>query len=56
MLHMERSNYTSGSQLYIVQSKAVVHITWINASYRVDIHFCTSELHGFGHDIAITLG
>ena len=33
---MERSNYTSGSQMYIVQSKAVVHITWIIQTGRYD--------------------
>ena len=37
MLCMERSNYTSGSQTYIVLSKAVVHITLIIWTGQYDI-------------------
>ena len=38
LLYMEQSNYTSGSQKYIVQSNAVVHITWIIQMRRYDIY------------------
>ena len=34
----------------------ILWISWITASYGVDFHFHTSELHGFGHNIAMKLG
>ena len=37
-------------------STPILRISWITASYGVDFHFHTSELHGFGHNIAMKLG
>ena len=34
----------------------ILWISWIISSYGDDFHFCTLELHGFGHNIAMKLG